>query len=188
MLQREGWTPDSVGRKLFGKLELRKDPLYNLDPSQDGLDTAPQLRKQLKREANLARIAHRKHPSSFIWFIGDIEVSKLVVCPWHQVPGIELEFEVAPRPRIATKVEEQAEEEQDGEHFAAVAGSSSSAVAGKRSRSRTPTTTVYANTGPRTEELVYVDTIYTPLSRGSLIHAPWRANAASRSRSRGERN
>ena len=80
------------------------------------------------------------------WFIGDMFVSRILVCPWHQVPGIELEFEIVRKPMPATKEEEQDgetatnEEEQDGEHFA-VAGPPSSAVAARRNRSLTPTTT-----------------------------------------------
>ena len=80
-----------------------------------------------------------------------MEVSRLLVCPWHQVPGVEIEFEIARKPMPATKEEEQDgetatnEEEQDGEHFAAVAGSSSSAVAARRNRPPTPTTTFDAD-------------------------------------------
>ena len=144
VLQREGWTADTVGGKLTGKSLKLPDPLYSLDPFQVSLGNAPRLQKKLARRAREDRIEHHKLPCFKAWFIGDMEVSRLLVCPWHQVPGVEIEFEIARKPMPAPKEEEQDaematnEEEQDREHFA-VAGSSSSAVAAKRNHS--PTTT-----------------------------------------------
>ena len=188
MLQREGWSADTVGGKLTGKSLKLPDPLYSLDPFQVSLGNAPRLQKKLARRAREDRIEHHKLPCFKAWFIGDMEVSRLLVCPWHQVPGVEIEFEIARKPMPATKEEEQDgetatnEEEQDGEHFA-VAGSSSSAVAARRNRSLTPTTTSDADDFDERRRKHNARISYSRL--GSLIHAPWRANAASRSRSRG---
>ena len=150
VLQREGWTPDTVGGKLTGKSLKLPDPLYSLDPFQVSLGNAPRLQIKLARRAREDRIEHHKLPCFKEWFIGDMLVSRLLVCPWHKIPGVELEFEIARKPMPATEEDQDGEpatkkEQQDGEHFFAVAGSSSSAVAVKRSRSPTPTTTFDAD-------------------------------------------